>query len=83
MIKNRLYIYVKELKIMGKKNFPLVSNNDNDSKCVTKKGTFEEGVDGRGNPYRKETDELTGIYTKEEYLHDGTRKLTAKIPPEN
>ena len=72
------------MKTMGKKNkdFSLIPSGDNTSKGVTKKGTFEEGVNGYGNPYRKQTDELTGISTEETYLHDGTRKLIAKIPPE-
>ena len=74
------------MRIMGKNNtdFSLVPSSNNTSKGVTKKGTYEEGVDGRGNPYRKQTDELTGISTKEEVLKKGKgkRKLTAYLPPE-
>lgn len=42
-----------------------------------RKGVFEQGYDKLGRPYQKKLDDK-GVYTKEEVLKDGTRKLTIK-----
>lgn len=40
-------------------------------------GTFEKGIDGRGNPYEKRTYD-NGDFLKQELLHSGELKVTAK-----
>ena len=40
-------------------------------------GRFEKGIDGRGNPYGKRTYD-NGDFIKQEVLHSGELKLTAK-----
>lgn len=40
-------------------------------------GTFEKGIDGRGNPFEKRTYE-NGDFLKQELLHTGELKVTAK-----
>jgi len=65
---------------MKKKN-QIVSTNSNNSNLSLNvpdgKGVFEKGIDGRGNPYEKRTYD-NGDFLKQELLHTGELKITAK-----
>ena len=73
-----------EVSIMGKRRNEVVSKTtDNGFSLVPlvngkRKGTFEQGRDKLDRPYQKKFDD-NGLYTKEEILKDGTRKLTIKF----
>jgi len=41
-----------------------------------RRGLFEEGIDGRGNPYEKKYYPDEGVYTKQEKLKSGKVKST-------
>ncbi|MCR5022243.1 MULTISPECIES: hypothetical protein [Ruminococcus] len=65
---------------MKKKN-ELVPANSSESNFTLNvpdgRGTFEKGIDGRGNPFEKRTYE-NGDFLKQELLHSGELKVTAK-----
>lgn len=64
-----------------KKNNEIVPTNSNDSELSLNipngKGKFERGIDGRGNPYEKREYD-NGDFLKQELLHTGELKVTAK-----
>ena len=65
---------------MKKKN-KLVPANSSESNFTLNvpdgRGIFEKGIDGRGNPFEKRTYE-NGDFLKQELLHSGELKVTAK-----
>lgn len=65
---------------MKRKN-ELVPANSNKSNFTLNipdgRGNFEKGIDGRGNPFEKRTYE-NGDFLKQELLHSGELKVTAK-----
>ena len=70
---------------MKKKNEIVPSNSSSFQDVLhvlpkKRRGWFEEGTDKLGRSFEKKLDE-DGLYTKEEILKDGTRKLTIKKKP--
>lgn len=59
----------------------IIPANSNDSSLSLNfpdgRGTFEKGIDGRGNLFEKRTYE-NGDFLKQELLHSGELKVTAK-----
>lgn len=64
-----------------KRRNELVPANSNDSSFTISvpdgSGTFEKGIDGRGNPFEKRTYD-NGDFIKQELLKSGELKVTAK-----
>lgn len=68
--------YFRRFIFMGKEDNNLIAPNSS-ILPQTRKGYFEQGYDKLGRPYEKKLDD-TGLYTKQEILKDGTKKLTIK-----